>query len=437
MKPSWNSLIFSFLFLLILGCEEQNQQKEQPEKKVLVEMNLAVVEAMRLDGINPVLSTRMFSYPNIAAYEVLSKKYSQLPVLGDKINEWKGVSHQIDPGQINTTLAALSAYHHVARKLTYRESIINSAFQKLASEFAYLPDDIEEASKAVGQLVAGKVLEWAAKDGYKETKGMNYYIVSDDPSSWKPTPPEYRPALEPHWGKLRAFLVDTPAGFTKAPPVPFDTLPNSGFYNLAKEVYESSKSLTEEQHRISIYWDDNPDLNKFKGHAPYPRRHINPAAHWISIISQVIERDSTINLADATRLYTFASVAFFDANLVSWFDKYHYNLIRPVTYIREYIDPSWETTIITPPFPEHTSAHSACSFAVATVLSGLLGDAYLFTDSTHVQMGWGTRSFQSFDEAAWEIAISRFYGGIHYMAACKMGKEQGKEVGQLILAELK
>lgn len=433
MKPSWTSLIFSFLFLLILGCEEQNQQKKQPEKKMLVEMNLAVVEAMRVDGINPVLSTRMFSYPNIAAYEVLSVTYEELPQLKGKLNEWQGAANLIDTNSVNIQLTALSAYYYTARKLIYRESVIDSSYNQLLNEFNHLPSELLASSQHKGREVAEAVIRWAEADNYKETKGMSFYVVADSASAWKPTPPEYRSALEPHWGKLRPFIVDDPENFTKPLKISFDSVPGSAFYKLAKQVYDSSMSVSEEQQLLAVYWDDNPDLNKFKGHAPYPRRHINPAAHWISIINQVINQDSLINLPKAVQLFTYASIAFFDANLCSWHDKYKYNLIRPVTYIRRYIDPKWETDIITPHFPEHPSAHSSCSFAVATVLGELLGQSYSFTDSTHVGMGWGTRTFDSFDEAAWEVAISRFYGGIHYMTASTAGKEQGKEVGDLIL----
>ena len=38
--------------------------------------------------------------------------------------------------------------------------------------------------------------------------------------------------------------------------------------------------------------------------------------------------------------------------------KYDYVLIRPVSYIQKYIDPSFKTVIGTPPFPAYTSGHS-------------------------------------------------------------------------------
>jgi hypothetical protein len=54
-----------------------------------------------------------------------------------------------------------------------------------------------------------------------------------------------------------------------------------------------------------------------------------------------------------------------------WNTKYRYNLLRPVTYIQNLIDPNWMPILITPPFPEYTSGHSTQSGAAATVLTAL------------------------------------------------------------------
>ena len=49
----------------------------------------------------------------------------------------------------------------------------------------------------------------------------------------------------------------------------------------------------------------------------------------------------------------------------------------------------------------------------------------LFTDHTHEAV-YGTRSFANFNEAAYEAAISRMYGGIHYKQACYQGVKMGE-----------
>jgi len=393
---------------------------------------------MRKDGINPVLGTRMLSYPNISAYEILAASDSSCSILGNNLNKWSSevadLAEQYKP--YHPELAALVSFYEVSREITYRQKMCDELMEEQRSSFENLPNAVQNHSMQFGRKTAELVLKWADKDRYKQTKGMNYYVVADSLSAWRPTPPGYREAMAPHWYKLRPFVIDSPSSFTKPAPVAFDTSKGSAFYQLAKEVYDTTRTLTKEQQNIAKFWDDNPNLNRFKGHVPMPRRHINPAGHWMNIISQVVERNDSIHLMKASQLYTFSSIAFFDANICSWYDKYHYNLLRPVTYIRRYIDPNWEPLLVTPAFPEHTSAHSACTFAVTTVLTDMLSNNYSFCDSTHYDMGFGVRCFNSFHDAANEVAISRFYGGIHYMTAATAGKQQGIEVGNVILISL-
>jgi hypothetical protein len=46
------------------------------------------------------------------------------------------------------------------------------------------------------------------------------------------------------------------------------------------------------------------------------------------------------------------------------------------------------------------------------------------------------RHFNSFNEAAAEVSISRFYGGIHYKFSVDIGAEQGNKLGNFIVGKL-
>src|SRR5690349_14575538 len=96
----------------------------------------------------------------------------------------------------------------------------------------------------------------------------------------------------------------------------------------------------------------------------------------------------------------------------------------------------WEPFIQTPPFPEFTSGHAVISNAAATVLTGLFGDHYSFTDNTEIPFGTQPRHFNSFLEAAKESSMSRVYGGIHYPETARISIIQGKQVGQYVLTTL-
>jgi hypothetical protein len=47
------------------------------------------------------------------------------------------------------------------------------------------------------------------------------------------------------------------------------------------------------------------------------------------------------------------------------------------------------------------------------------------------------RSFTSFNAAADEAAISRFYGGIHYNAAIVNGLTEGRKIANYVLSNVK
>ena len=65
----------------------------------------------------------------------------------------------------------------------------------------------------------------------------------------------------------------------------------------------------------------------------------------------------------AAEVYAVAAIAMADAFIACWHLKYQVNLLRPVTYIQRYIDPKWQTALLTPPFPEYASGHAIQSAA--------------------------------------------------------------------------
>ena len=95
------------------------------------------------------------------------------------------------------------------------------------------------------------------------------------------------------------------------------------------------------------------------------------------------------------------------------------------------------TIITNPPFPEYTSGHSVISRAAAVTLTKIYGDNFSFVDTTEIAYGLPERSYKSFIHASEEAAISRLYGGIHYMMAITEGVSQGQKVGSYIASRLK
>jgi hypothetical protein len=129
--------------------------------------------------------------------------------------------------------------------------------------------------------------------------------------------------------------------------------------------------------------------------------------------------------------YALVSASIFDAFISCWDEKYRSQTIRPITVIRENIDPNWTPVLQTPPFPEYTSGHSVVSAAAAVVLEDIFGQNIAFYDTTELEYLGMERYFSSIKSAADEAGMSRLFGGIHFRAAIEEGKKQGEKIGEL------
>jgi len=167
----------------------------------------------------------------------------------------------------------------------------------------------------------------------------------------------------------------------------------------------------------------------------FATKKITPGGHWVGI-SRIACEQTDASMMKTAETYAMVTIALADAFISCWDEKYRSKLLRPETFINEHIDEDWVPLLQTPPFPEHTSGHSVISTAAGETLTKLYGDNFSYTDDVEVEYGLAERSFGSFREAYQEAAVSRLYGGIHYMPAIEYGVEQGKQVGDYILANL-
>jgi len=127
-------------------------------------------------------------------------------------------------------------------------------------------------------------------------------------------------------------------------------------------------------------------------------------------------------------------MAMYDASISVFHAKYQFNLIRPISYIRNVMGhATWNSVVPTPPHPEYTAAHAVISGASAAVLEGIFGQHYAFTDHTY-DKGYGARTYASFNDYAKEAAHARILGGLHYGPSLSLGLEQGRKIGELELA---
>lgn len=445
-------LKLQFLFVILaISCSpsKKESQKIILNDDILSECNLAIQNAVVLDGVSPPVASRRYFYSTVAAYESLMPFNSEFQSLSGQLN---GLNHlpSVDTNLgYCLDLAAMQAYTQTAIELVYKEDSIR-AFRdrKYAFYKSKLSQDVFQRSISWGDSMSHAIVKWASKDTFAQIRGTDLYITRSEPQYWQPTPREFVQALEPQWKKIRpAVLANSGQMFDSLPkPTPYMIAPNASHRNesltlnpkfvpFMKEVYNISMKRDSIQTVIARYWDDNPGATFHYGHATIKVLKVSPAGHWLSLFSTVA-RQKNYSLFESAEGMIRVSSAIFDGFIAVWDAKYKYEYVRPVTVIQRHIDSSWHPLIETPPFPEYPSAHSVISSAAAEVLTHMFGE-YSFTDSTQAEFGLGVRTFKNFKEASNEACMSRVYGGIHFQEGMENGKNLGISVAKYHIRTLK
>jgi PAP2 superfamily len=434
-------LRLSFLLLIIsllASCQQMGQStkltSEFPAQVAISWFDLQLKLIKETPGLTAPVASRALGYSGVTLYESL---VGGMPGYKSLVGQLNGLTFlpQPEAGRVYYWPAVANSAMGIIMQSLYSTTTLENlaAIEALEQNYdqqykAEVSERIFNRSVEYGQAIADAIFEWSKTDGGHEAYLKNFpksYIPPTGPGLWSPTAPNYEPIpLQPYWGENRPFVLK--AGDECAPPAPTEYSEDSAspFYKQAFEVYTTVKNLTPEQKKIALFWADNPG------------KSFTPSGHWLSIATQALQ-EKDANLAVAAETYAKVGIAVADSFIGCWNIKYKYNVIRPISYIQASIDPAWNNPkitdpVTTPPFPEYPSGHSVQSGAAATVLTSLFGDQYQFTDRTYVKLGLPARTFSSFFEAANEAALSRLYGGIHYMSSIKFGLIEGECIGKKV-----
>jgi hypothetical protein len=437
MKPILQS---AMIFLILLGCsaEKKDYHAKLNNPEFIHRSIKAITDRIVHDIFSPPVASRIYAYTTVAAYESARHMNPEFVTLAGQLHGLDSVPAPTPNVEYSFPVSSIQAVLRVGKALVFSEDQVEAYYNKMMDEVKAtgIPDDVFERSVEYGNKVADHVLAWSSKDNYKQSRSFPKYSILSDAASWKPTPPAYMDAVEPHWNKIRTFVLDSASQFRPAPAIPFSTGKTSPFFKEATEVYQVGLSLTDEQRQIASFWDCNPFVMNVKGHVMFATKKISPGGHWMNI-TRVACTQKKADYLHATEAYVRVALSLVDGFISCWDEKYRSKVIRPETYINQYISEDWVPVLQTPPFPEYTSGHSVISSSAAVVLTGLFGDNFSYVDSTETEFGLTARSFKSFTEASDEAAISRMYGGIHYRSAIENGVTQGKAIGNFVLNKIR
>lgn len=438
----YKSILCSILFLMITGvlltsCKEKATSETNPvsNSKTTSEFNADIATRwtdLQLQlikstpGYAPPVAARTLAYTSLALYETVVYGMPKNQSLAGQLAGLTTLPKPDLSKEYNWGIAANAAISTLVIEMyattnDANKRAIDSLRRNIESVIRIAIDNQEltDRSNAFGVAIGQAIWEYAKTDGGHEGWKSNFPTGFKTPIGiglWIPTSTQKIPLL-PYWGKNRTF---SSLNMTMNPVAPytFSFKENSDMFKLAKEVYDISKTLTTEQKAIADFWADGGNT-------------ITPPGHHFNIANIILKKEK-VKLDKVAEVYAKVGLAVNDAFVSCWRCKYTFNLMRPLTYIQQAIDPKWNTYVGTPPFPEYTSGHSSGSGAAAEMLTTIFGDNYAFTDNTHTGK-YPDRNFKSFYAYADEATISRLYGGIHYRQGNENGQKNGKEIAKNIL----
>ena len=248
----------------------------------------------------------------------------------------------------------------------------------------------------------------------------------------------------PQWGQVIPFALTRPDQFGPA------TMDRSKLPAEAQQLIDAQAGLTDLQKTIAYYWADGPASEL-------------PPGHW-AMFAQAASRAASLSLDANAKGFFALGNALLDASIATWNAKRIQDTVRPITYIRQLYAgqtikgwggpgmgtvsedgaawiPYQEPGVVTPPFAEYTSGHSAFSGAASQVFNDFAGTTSfkatltvtIAKGSSKIESGVPaadtTLSFKSFNEAADQAGLSRRYGGIHFEQADLNGRTLGHQIG--------
>lgn len=423
---------------------------------VMLRWNQEVLDAIIENSQGPTVAARSIGIVYTAAYNAWSK-FDEVA-----LSTTSGGAHRrplIERNDRNKRTAVSYAIHTAMADLFPKSKAqIDKAMRDLGYDPLNMSTDVD-APWGLGRFEALTLIRQRHQDGsnqlqnYLDTTG--YRPVNDwnnvvDVEKWQPPVfkfPDGRAVqtsfLTPHWGHVTPFADVVVTDVELVPPAPRDS---KKFISQAREVITYTENLNNLTKVIAEYWADGPGT-------------ATPPGHWCEITAWVIRRDG-MGVDDSVKLLFMVGNSLMDSAIVCWHHKVKYDYVRPLTAI-QYLFPDeefiaftgYETgmrrvkgkdwlpyqplSFITPPFAEFPSGHSTFSMGAATILRLYTGSDH-YGRSVTIPVGWSnhekgvptvpvTLSWETYSVTARQSAMSRLYGGIHFMD----GNLEGARAGEM------
>ena len=439
-KLSAAKWMLTLSLLLFVSCKKNEDKQDQDNTKQTktfsadvsiqwLNIQLNMLRVPLAAGAASESADRCLAYCGIALYESVVPGMPAYKSLAGQLNQLPNMP-TIQPGAVyHWAASANAALADMNRRLfpnasAANKTLIDSLENALQAKYAI---DVDAAtlqrSIDFGRAVAGVVFSWAQGDGTSGMPAASTYVIPVGPGLWEKTAPNFAGPVNPFYSMRRQMVPGSFDGAALTPPPAYSTDPASEFYAMVKNVYDKSLTLTPEQTAMAIYHRDGPG---------YPGGGTIPA-----MLSQVIQK-AQCSLDVAALAYVKMGIGSYEALTLCFINKYTYNQVRPITYIRNVMGyTTWSALFNTPGHPEFPAAHATSGGVVSTMLTNVFGENFAFTLDHYAYLGLPARNYSSFENLAQEMGNSRVFGGIHYQPSVDKGIAMSKKVCSNILSKVK
>jgi PAP2 superfamily len=317
--------------------------------------------------------------------------------------------------------AAVAAAHRAAlvKLLPAQQSALDEAYQAALKSIADGP--AKEAGIAAGEKAAAEVFARRADDNPATPENYRPHTTA---GAYVPT----APVAVTQWTQRKPWLMGSAAQVRPAAPPALTSAQWAREYNEVKDLgSRASTQRSADQTEAARFWD-----------------YSLPAIYHGVLRSVALQPGRDV--ARNARLMALASQAMDDAMIGVFEAKYHYNLWRPVTAIRNGDtdgndatgrDAGWVSLIDAPMHPEYPSGHSILASTLATVIQADIGRGPLPVLSTSSPTAKGaTRRWDRLEDFVQEVSNARIWGGIHFRSATQAGEAMGQRIGELAARKL-
>ena len=392
--------------------------------KDYAEMQLLLIS--NTPGYSAPVAARSIGYLSMAAYATVSPGINGQPTLNTVLPQYADIPLP-EPNKKYHWGIATNAGQQTLMKLLYETTgdVFKARVDSLSKRYnsAYeIGTDIDVVTRSInyGNEVAKYFWEKSKKDNGHAAYNNNFPTsnnVFTSASKWLPTGSQKNPLL-PQWEKVNSMVLANQK-LAVAKPIIFSFKADSDFFKEAKQVVENSKSLSEDELKIVQFWED-------------PTGTMTSAGHYFSLITDLISKEN-YSLDKAAILQFKVGIALHDTYVMAWKNKYTHNIMRPETYIKNSIDPTWTPNISSPDYPDYISEKSALSKAVSTILHAEFGENYVFEDNARPNK-YSKRAFKGFESMTEEVISAEVMAGTSFPISILDGAEQGRKIAENILA---